>query len=166
MFSHRSRRENSRFLSFRTSNNASLTVTPGHYLYVGAKHSKGIAQVIRAADVTVGDYLWTLRDSQGSHLMPARVIDIKGSVQMGLYNPHTVSGTILVDQIAATTFTDTIAPSLMAHRLMTYPAFLVYMMVPHQMAECLNNALLLLYSHAQPLILALCGAVSQAKLID
>lgn len=159
MFSHRSATQLSDFLVLQTANNISLTVSPGHYLLI----SEGKA-LIRAADAKLGDYVWTMPESQPGadlKLMPSRLVSIMPSAQEGLYNPHTFSGTIIVNQVAAATFTDTIPPSLSAHLVLTIPALLLYMVVPSFVADLLNNAILALHFGPKPTVLATLAAAAK-----
>lgn len=68
---------------------------------------------VRAQGILVGD---CLRQLTGS-IAPATQTCVVGkseSFQAGLYNPHTASGSIVVDGIAALIFTDTLPPSLVS----------------------------------------------------
>lgn len=161
MFSHRSAHQLSDFLELQTTNNMSLAVTPGHYLLVGEGRD-----LIRAADVHVGDCVWTLPESQpdaAHQLLPSKLVSILPSKQKGLYNPHTLSGTIIVNQVAAATFTDTIPPSFSAHSMLTAPAMVLYMLVPSFVADWLNNAILAMLHGSKPVgLTALAAAVNFA----
>ena len=102
MFSHRNAKQLSPFLVLYTANNMTLTVSRGHYLFVS-----GGSNLLRAADAKIGDLVWTMPESQpdaGSVLIPTQLVDIQSSMQQGLYNPHTIFGTIIVNQLAAATF--------------------------------------------------------------
>ena len=159
MFSHRNAKLQSEFLVLRTANNMSLTITPGHYLFVNRGQD-----LMRAADAKLGDFVWTLPESQlgaSSLLMPIKLVDIKPSMQRGLYNPHTFSGTIIVDQVAAATFTDTISPSFRAHHILTLPAMLLHMVLPSNVADWLNNGLLAVHFGSKPVIRAILGAIAK-----
>lgn len=118
---------------------------------------------MRAADAKLGDLVWTLPESQlgaSSLLMPTKLVDIESSMQRGLYNPHTFSGTIIVNQVAAATFTDAIAPSFRAHRILTLPAMLLHMVLPSHVADWLNNVLLAVHFGSKPVSRAILGAIA------
>ena len=92
MFSHRSAKRLSEFLELRTANNTSMTITPGHCLFLNEGRD-----LLRAADAKLGDCVLTLPESQpggSSVLTPTKVVHIQPSMHQGLYNPHTFSGTI------------------------------------------------------------------------
>jgi len=78
---------------------ASLRLTPGHYLSVNGR-------LAAASTVAVGDRL--LR-ADGSAAVVARVGARRG---VGLYNPQTVDGSILVDGIVTSTYTSAVEPRL------------------------------------------------------
>ncbi|KAK9867879.1 hypothetical protein WJX84_009964 [Apatococcus fuscideae] len=81
MFSHRNAKQSSEFLVLRAANNMSLTISPGHYLFLNQGRD-----LLRAADAKLGDYIWTLPESQpggSSVLTPTKVVDIQPSMQQG-----------------------------------------------------------------------------------
>ena len=81
MFSHRNAKQLSTFLVLHTANNMTLTLSPGHYLFVN-----GGSKLLRAADAKIGDLVWTLPESQpdiGSVLIPTKLVDIQSSMQYG-----------------------------------------------------------------------------------
>eukprot|EP00179_Madagascaria_erythrocladioides_P012745 CAMPEP_0198370484 /NCGR_PEP_ID=MMETSP1450-20131203/156740_1 /TAXON_ID=753684 ORGANISM="Madagascaria erythrocladiodes, Strain CCMP3234" /NCGR_SAMPLE_ID=MMETSP1450 /ASSEMBLY_ACC=CAM_ASM_001115 /LENGTH=359 /DNA_ID=CAMNT_0044078025 /DNA_START=85 /DNA_END=1164 /DNA_ORIENTATION=+ len=100
-FSHRVKHVSATFvtLSMVGADNSSHTVslTPNHYLVT--------ATGLKAArTVSVGDAL-TLGDSQA-----ATVTAVQREVLTGLYNPHTISGSIVVDGVSASCYTTTVHP--------------------------------------------------------
>ena len=74
----------------------------------------------------VGD-LVARTDAESSSLVWARVVGKSESFRSGLYNPHTASGTIVIDDIVATTFTDTLPPSFIVHSIVTMPMRLLFL---------------------------------------
>ena len=67
---------------------------------------------------------------------------IRGST-MGLFNPHTLSGSVVVNDIAALTFTDTLPKNTWVHTWATAPGALLYWLCPtNGVAEVINWALL------------------------
>ena len=161
MFSHRNAEQLSTFLVLSTANNMTLTVSPGHYLFVN-----GGSNLLRAADAKIGDLVWTLPESQpgiGSVLVPTKLVDIQSSMQQGLYNPHTISGTIIVNQLAAATFTETIPPSFLVHYMLTFPAILLHTVLPLFVADWLNGIVLAVHFGSKPTILAVLGAISKCN---
>jgi len=81
-----------------------LRLTPGHYLSVNGR-------MAAASTVAVGDVL--LR-ADGSAAVVARVATRRGA---GLFNPHTVDGSILVDGIVTSTYTTAVEPRVAAAAL-------------------------------------------------
>lgn len=82
----------------------SLELTPGHYLYANDK-------LVQAKHVKVGDEVIM---SDGSK---APVVHIDSVWGQGLYNPHTMSGDVVVDGILTSTYTGAVHPKL-AHALL------------------------------------------------
>ncbi len=161
MFSHRNAQQLSTFLVLRTANNMTLTLSPGHYLFVN-----GGSKLLRAGDTRIGDLVWTLPESRPGAsplLAPTKVVDIQSSMQEGLYNPHTISGTIIVNQLAAATFTDTIPPSFLVHYMLTLPAITLNMVLPSFVADWLNNLVLAVHFGSKPVIVAILGAISKGN---
>ena len=87
-----------------TTGSKSIRLTPGHYLYVN-----GIAT--QAADVKVGDHLET---ADGRPVLVTGITHVR---DIGLYNPHTLHGDVIVNGFRTTTYTDAIHPNL-AHALL------------------------------------------------
>lgn len=103
------------------------------------------AEILRAEDVTEGDWVWVLQDNQAaaSSLAPSQVVAKIREMGTGLHNPHTASGTIIVDGVAALTFTDTLPPLQWLHSLVTAPAALAAALSPsNQATAALNSAIL------------------------
>jgi hypothetical protein len=76
----------------------------GHYLYVNG-------ELQTAGSVKVGDML-TLANGDKS-----AVTEVSSQWAPGLYNPHTLTGDIVVDGILTSTYTDAVSPTL-AHALL------------------------------------------------
>jgi len=93
-----------RFYSISTNATADdLVLTGGHYLYANG-------QLTMAKDVQVGNML--VSDNG-----PAKVESVSRVKASGLYNPHTMTGDIVVDGILTSTYTDAVNPTL-AHALL------------------------------------------------
>ncbi len=82
-FTHQDKDIVSSFVQITASNNAVLTLTADHYLYVNG----GLRP---AGYVVVGD---TLLAADGSPHTVVEIIDASG---IGLFNPHTLNGDIIV----------------------------------------------------------------------
>ena len=156
MFSHREANIISEFVTLHTDNMTSITASHGHYIWVLQGPAK-VLQAVRAAEISVGDCLVRLVAPKfGSPVVPACVIEKTEGIDVGLYNPHTASGTVIVNGIAALTFTDTLPPSLITHAVVTLPGRLLYAAFKAVGAQAwcdlLNNALLAAYFHPQAVL--------------
>ena len=86
-----------------------LTLSPGHYVYAvpaGGVATTAAPRLVAAAALVVGD---TLRDAAGDALAVTSVTPVRG---VGLYNPHTVSGDLIVDGVHVSTLTTAVAPAV------------------------------------------------------
>lgn len=100
-----------RYVTIVLSNGRSITVTTGHYVYVDGT-------IIPAERVSEGGIMDTVDGD-------AEVVKVlMGVKKMGLYNPQTKDGDIVVDGVRVTTYTTAISPFL-AHALLT-PVRMVY----------------------------------------
>ena len=64
----------------------------------------------------------------------------------GLYNPHTVSGSIIVNGVAATAFTDVLPPSTAVYAAVMLPFRALSFLIPSKaMAMAINDAVLNTY---------------------
>ena len=124
MFSHQDARTRASFVSLTTQGGVQVSATPGHYLW--AAQAQGNAShhpwaLVRAGDISIGTCLLSANSSpvhsDGCNLVMERAM----TVQLGLYNPHTASGSIVVDGVAAATFSDILPPSVAAHSAVTGP---------------------------------------------
>lgn len=104
MFTHRLRHTQHHFVHITAASGATIALTPSHYLVVNG--------ALRAASaVVIGDTL-TLADGTSS-----AVVSINMEKGVGLYNPQTIEGSIIVDGILASTYTSAIEPRA-AHSLL------------------------------------------------
>lgn len=105
MFTHKLDDTSANFIMLSTASGKNLSLTPGHYIY-----SSGA--LVPAFEVQVGSIL-----QLGNGLT-----DVVTSLEMhqleGLYNPQTVDGNIVVDDILVSTYTTAVSPSF-AHILLT-----------------------------------------------
>ena len=99
-------------------------------------------EVLRAEEIQVGDSVWQVDPSRRKP-QRTRVTEITRGPAVGLFNPHTLSGSIVVNDIAALTFTNTLPKSTWVHSLVTAPGALLYWLCPTDgAAEAINWALL------------------------
>jgi Hint module len=101
MFTHKVSDGFYAFLRIATDDGPAITLSSTHYLYVNTS-------LVPAETVLVGDTL-TLAEGRQS-----TVIQIDKLEQLGLFNPQTLQGNIVVDGILASTYTTAITP-VVAH---------------------------------------------------
>mmetsp|Transcript_9985 Transcript_9985/g.23897 ORF Transcript_9985/g.23897 Transcript_9985/m.23897 type:complete len:500 (+) Transcript_9985:212-1711(+) len=100
-FSHRESNSINTFLQISHSL-GNITLTPSHFLYANGG-------LVKAKNVKIGDSLqWT---SGGQRSDPV-VTSIEMVRRRGLYNPHTMQGTLIVDGIRTSCYTSTVHPGL------------------------------------------------------
>ena len=100
MFTHRLSDVKEKFVRLQYHSGA-ITLSAGHFVFVD-----GILKA--AADARLGEFL-SLADGSS-----AKIVQIDNVSGTGLYNPQTVSGTIVVDNVKASTYTFTV-PYMAAH---------------------------------------------------
>lgn len=107
-FTHTDRHAKVRFVSLHTDV-GTLTATPGHYVQVAA--SSGVTMQ-KMADIKTGDRL--------VHVSGTRPVvrKVTRAVHKGVWNPHTKSGSIVVDGFVASCYTEAVKP-VAAHALLT-----------------------------------------------
>lgn len=143
MFTHKSS-EMAQHLTIQTNNGHNISLTPDHYILVSKAAMGpvgiGASKVIPAAGVRVGDKLITVSNAG---LEWSMVQSISHVFERGLYNPHTPSGTILVNNVAALTFPNSLPPYIAAHTMATFPAKVLYNCIPHKGLAMVINEMLL-----------------------
>jgi hypothetical protein len=106
MFTHKTADVYSEFVIVDTAATGSrLRLSPGHYMYVNG----GLAA---AKTVAVGDSV-----ELGDGSMDT-VAAVSSAVLKGLYNPQTLQGDIVVDNVRASTYTTAVEP-MFAHAILT-----------------------------------------------
>jgi preprotein translocase subunit YajC len=98
MFTHKLETSVHNFLNIRTACGNRIRLTAGHYIY-----ANGI--LVPAGMVQQGDEL-TL--ASGAH---CAVISVSETFDVGLYNPQTLEGNIVVDGVMASTYTTAVTPT-------------------------------------------------------
>ena len=161
MFSHYSA-ERTAHVSLTTQSNFSLSLTAGHYLWVTKAHQSH-PSIVRAGDVHVGDAAWisTTASAKTNAFVTDTIAAIAIEEKNGLYNPHTPSGCIVVNGLAALTFTETIPSSCLWHSIVTMPARIIFNLLPLHVAAHLNHVLLSAY-FTLPVHLHACGVAIAA----
>lgn len=121
MFTHKMIDVKHEFVEVETSSGAKLRLTEGHYLPVNKVYRT-------AGEVMVDDSIW-LGDGTTSN-----VVKVERVMDVGLYNPQTTHGDIVVNGVRASTYTRAVEPKI-AHAMLTplrmlseqlrvYPTFL------------------------------------------
>jgi hypothetical protein len=111
-FSTRSPSEPAKFVRVHTTAGQSLTLTPGHYLYVWPREaalpkdlasSLALWKYVLPEHVRLGDAVPVV--SGGKAMSLARVSSVEEVYDVGVFMPHTVSNAIVVDGVVATELT-------------------------------------------------------------
>ncbi|GAB0493983.1 hypothetical protein MMPV_005271 [Pyropia vietnamensis] len=100
MWTHKIASGTYKFLRLTTSAGSTLTLTPGHYLWVNGERKAAKA-------VVVGDTLESVADATD-----VTVTAVTAVSATGLYNPQTLDGNIVVNGIRTSTFTMAIQPAV------------------------------------------------------
>lgn len=111
MFTHAAAGARADFVRLHTAAGARVDLTPGHYLYVGGA-------LVPAREVRVGD---AVEGGDGGEDVVVAVERVKG---VGLFNPQTLQGDVVVGGVRASTYTTAVAPGV-AHGLL-WPLRVVY----------------------------------------
>lgn len=111
LFTHRSRNTVHNFVQVATSAGMTLSLSPRHYIYANGR-------MVTADHLKIGDVLPRNSDSTMT------VTNLKSVQQVGLYNPQTMHGDIVVDGFSVSTYTAAVHPTL-AHALL-FPVRALY----------------------------------------
>lgn len=123
MFSHKESHSTNGFVRIVASNGLAITATRGHYIIVDGS-------LKAASAVTVGDKLMT-KDGE------AAVASTEVVKKTGLYNPHTLAGSVVVDGVLASDVTTAVRPSVA--RTLLAPFKFMYGMVKRDVSGGLLN---------------------------
>jgi Hint module len=116
MFTHRDPTLVSDFVTLSTSSNTSLSLSPGHYVYLSTSSRPVPASAVRSGDSLV------VRAGGcgcgcGMSARPSVVTSVSKTERVGLYNPQTVYGDIYVNGVRASTYTTAVEPTV-AHAVL------------------------------------------------
>ena len=126
MFSHAARESEGCFISISTDDGKVLSLSPGHLVHVG-----DVGQLKPANGVKLGDVMFAIdvAEQKARGVNPVKVTEIsKEWFTPGIYCPHTPGGSIIVDSVLASCYTDLMSPTL-AHTLM-YPVRMLHRVLP------------------------------------
>jgi hypothetical protein len=112
MFSHKAPGGAHDFLRLTTASGASVRLTPGHLLPVN-----GALATARSA--VVGDVV-SVAGAGGAPVADEAVVDVRRERAAGLFNPHTAHGSIVVDGVVCSTYTEAV-PAWLAHHVLLAP---------------------------------------------
>jgi Hint module len=96
-FTHKDAAITSSFLRVHTAVGVSLVATHGHYIYVNGN-------LAPMSSVQIGDTITLASGEQSA------VVAVEVEVGLGLYNPQTLHGDVVVDGVLASTYTTEVAP--------------------------------------------------------
>ena len=102
MFSHRNPHNSDSYYIQLNIENQSITLTSGHYIYIKPKSAINSIIVVPAKDVRIGDKL-QIGDNSWKPVSSVEFVEEKG-----LFNPHTIEGSIIVNGIRTTTYTTSV----------------------------------------------------------
>jgi len=121
MFGHKDPTPVVNFVRVDTSHNATLRLTPDHFVPVKRAKGGGRLREIPASQVKVGDTILVhVTDDDGMHggvgkqsLRESRVTRVELTADQGLFNPYTMSGNIVVDNVVASCHSSSFLDSAM-----------------------------------------------------
>ena len=97
--------------------------------------------MVTMAALKEGDFLWEAAMSQGL-VLPSKIVSLKTEIGQGLYNPHTLSGSMIVNNITATTFTSFLPKSPLLHHLLIAPLAALSWLCPYRWISWINLGIL------------------------
>lgn len=113
----------SSFVRISTESGANITLTPGHFLFA---HRGPATEAIRKPlsdwkyllphEVSIGDYVPVIRNSESKAMSLSSIIAIENVKDVGVFMPHTMIGSIVVDGVVATELTDFVPHWAAGHR--------------------------------------------------
>jgi hypothetical protein len=110
LFTHALPTAEANFLTFTLESGITLSLTPCHYIYVNGT-------LMSAERAAVGDTV------ESTSSKSDRIKEITLERKQGLYNPHTLTGDIMVNNVRTSTYTH-ILPAGMAHAILEPVRFL------------------------------------------
>ena len=149
MFSHWDGSAMARHITLHLEGGRHITAPPGHYVWTAdLKHLKDkVSFADRAvmaplSEIHVGSFVWVVSDQSGE-LELRRVLEQTHSYEQGLFNPHIPAGSLIVNGVAALTFSNVLPPSLGWHTAVALPGRLLFLAMPSlRLATIINKALL------------------------
>ena len=98
--------------------------------------------MMKMSELMIGDLLWEV-DPFSNSLRPSVIEAVQREMGKGLFNPHTLSGTMIVDNVLTLSFTDFLPRSFALQSLLTIPfAFMAWLCPSPTIAQELNSFIL------------------------
>ncbi|KAK3597702.1 hypothetical protein CHS0354_040077 [Potamilus streckersoni] len=123
-FAHLNPNKSSQYITISTSDHK-LKLTPDHHLYT--VDIGGSINTFPARKIKVGDRILVL-DEDTPSLKEEVVTNLSASIEVGIYAPITMSGTIIVDNVLASCYVDIVPPKF-SHPML-WPLRQLYRMAP------------------------------------
>lgn len=117
MFTHRHNDIKYKFVQLDTEAGQKISLTPSHYMHVG---QFGNSKLVQARHVQVGDVVTVGDSNEATEIVGKRMVE-----SYGLYNPQTLDGSIVVDNVRVSTYTAAVHPWL-AHNVLLAPVRWLY----------------------------------------
>lgn len=133
LFSHRNAKAVSQFIRISTAR-ASLSLTPGHLLVVNGK-------LAAARSVKVGDSVAVLEPGSKRRAKVSTVKAVAMHKGRGLYNPHTLEGTLVVNGVVTSCLTEALPSSVASLLLKPFEFAYEVLGAGHAINSC-NEAVL------------------------
>ena len=155
MFSHQDKFQTTIYVEIVLASGTVILVTPGHYIWATCSSSirnplfNTDAKIRAAQELQSGDYLWEYCKASRT-LKRSKIAAINYTKATGRINPHTFSGTIIVDNVAALTFTESLPPSLAYHKATIMPIWIAYNIIRVPSFFASLNTVLLSYHPEEP----------------
>lgn len=129
------------YVRLQTEGGASISGTPHHYVFAHRPTASTAASapdfknaaIATFSEVRTGDLIWVaqrLPPGGQSALLAQRVANVTEVFLPGMYSPKTLSGTILVDHVAALQFTAALPRVIWPFHVAMLPARFVSSLVP------------------------------------
>lgn len=104
------------FLKFTLVGGVEVVVTGNHFLHAGS--CCDLSTLTAASDIAIGDDLFVVSTKSGT--TPATVLNVESVEQVGAFNVHTLSGSLVVDSVASSHFSSATTWSAQARPWATY----------------------------------------------
>lgn len=107
------------FMRITTSSSHNLIISPKHYIYVADEEHPGEWSnriSIPAGKIKVGDQVWVVSDKNVSTNI-SHVVRVEKIFKEGIFSPLTLTGSIVVDDVAASVYSNMLGKESVMHIL-------------------------------------------------